>query len=374
MREHVDPVDPREDRGRPANRDDRRDDHDTPRRPADIPLHPELKIEERSVYGDDDLRSRHAEDLQSNRGRTTDPKGKERARGNTPEVRREAPGLHYQDAFVQKIVELSRDVAKITNRAAQDTAAFERDAERIKTCTELSSTLANISSSTNAIVTPALAAVIASHGKNHDRMEADFKRLGHLWEDLFQHFMNSIVQAIDSEVGIALDRFRHELSAQLPSYPPMPFSASPVEMHRSGDNIPMMRKRKIADADSMMVDRDFDMGNRNISGSEYHRASSYEDEQGAKRRRLHNDNSMNSSLDLSNPDVLAMVHEMTAKLRQQEETLAQLQEENERLKDRGNTPSSVHYNMRAPSYPPRTATEASSMPGSATSRAFSPQL
>lgn len=220
---------------------------------------------------------------------------------------------------------------RITNRAAQDTAAFERDAERIKTCTELSSTLANISSSTNAIVTPALAAVIASHGKNHDRMEADFKRLGHLWEDLFQHFMNSIVQAIDSEVGIALDRFRHELSAQLPSYPPMPFSASPVEMHRSGDNIPMMRKRKIADADSMMVDRDFDMGNRNISGSEYHRASSYEDEQGAKRRRLHNDNSMNSSLDLSNPDVLAMVHEMTAKLRQQEEALAQLQEENERV-------------------------------------------
>lgn len=281
---------------------------------------------------------------------------------------------------------------RITNRAAQDTAAFERDAERMKACTELSSTLSAISPSTNAIVTPALAAVIASHGKNHDRMEADFKRLGHIWEDLYQHFMNSIVQAIDSEVGIALDRFRHELSAQLPSYPPMPFSASPVEMHRSGDNIPGMRKRKVADADSMM-DGDFDMVNRNIGGSEYHRAPSYEDEQGAKRRRLHKDNSMNSSLDLSNPDVLAMVHEMTAKLRQQEEALAQLQEENERvsathhashgtslivhpfqLKDRGNTPSSVHYNMRAPSYPPRTATEASSMPGSATSRAFSPQL
>lgn len=92
-----------------------------------------------------------------------------------------------------------------------------------------------------------------------------------------------------------------------------------------------MRKRKMVDADPMMVDRDFEMVHRNTGGSEFRRAPSYEDEQGAKRRRLRNDNIMDSPLDVSNPEVLAMVKEMTAKLRQQEEVLAQLQEENDRV-------------------------------------------
>lgn len=218
---------------------------------------------------------------------------------------------------------------RVTNRAIRTTAAFDKDSERIRTCTDLSSTLSKISSSANAAVTPALAAAIASHGKNNERMEADFKRLGHIWEDIFQHFMNEIVHAIDSEVVLTLDRFRHELSAQMTSFTPLLHSPSPTNVRRINEGDLIVRKRKMDGAGAMLADRDGDMVNRNNGSPGTTHLPSRGEEQGSKRRRLAGDNSIASPIDAGNADVLAMVKEMTAKLRQQEAALAKLREEND---------------------------------------------
>ena len=158
-------------------------------------------------------------------------------------------------------------------------------------------------------------------------MEADFKRLGHIWEDIFQHFMNEIVHAIDSEVDFALNRFRHELSTQMAPFTPLPPSPSPTTRRSINEDDLMMRKRKM---DDVNVNRDGDMINRSISGSGFMHASSRE-EQMSKRRRLAGDHPMDPSIDTNNSDVFAMVKEMTAKLRSQETALAKLREENDRV-------------------------------------------
>lgn len=219
----------------------------------------------------------------------------------------------------------------MTNRAVQDSAALEKDSERLKTCTDLSSTLSKISSPNAAVVTPALAALTESHGKNQERVNADFRRLGHVWEDLFQTFMNEIVRSIDSEVELALERLKHEISDQLLAVRSRPFAESPTDMYRSGDEIPGLRKRKMADSDSMVEDRDIEYAHRNIGDPGHLRDGSRVEEQLAKRRRLQDDDLGDSSNDGFDPEMRALVKEMKAKLKEQEDALARLQEENYRV-------------------------------------------
>ncbi|THH11580.1 hypothetical protein EW146_g7984 [Bondarzewia mesenterica] len=232
--------------------------------------------------------------------------------------------------FVDKIVESFRAIAKLTNKAVQDTAAYDKEEEKLRTYSELSATLAKVSPSATSAVAPTLAAVTINHAKYRDTIQSDFRKLGHVWEDVFEHFVTGVVRAVDLELANTVNRWRKEIGPSVIHSDP----SSQVIDANGFDGLPSQvgqasRKRKSDGAHD---------GSMKAKSSRAVHSSAY------KRRRLSDlppkvdlpdglrQAGLNPVPDSFDPDVLRMLEEMKSRIDMQVEALEKLTEENTRLK------------------------------------------
>ena len=75
-----------------------------------------------------------------------------------------------------------------------------RENRRVDTLTDLSSTLAQVSTAATSSVAPALIDAVRNHALLKDRVEDDYHVLASLWEDLFDLFVKELWATMDKAV------------------------------------------------------------------------------------------------------------------------------------------------------------------------------
>ncbi|KAF9227945.1 hypothetical protein BS17DRAFT_774522 [Gyrodon lividus] len=101
-------------------------------------------------------------------------------------------------------------LATLCGEIVQDTCFLDREEDKLKAFTNLSSELSRAAPSTAIAVTPALAAVIASHAKIRERVEGHIRELESLWRTLLSVLEEDISKVIDSGLRKAIATLHRE--------------------------------------------------------------------------------------------------------------------------------------------------------------------
>lgn len=92
----------------------------------------------------------------------------------------------------------------------QETAAHEREGQKLQTYTEISTALSKISPSAANSVAPTLADIMLKHEQCKHRVEESYKALGGVWEQVFDVFVTEVVHSIDGGLQDAITTLRKE--------------------------------------------------------------------------------------------------------------------------------------------------------------------
>lgn len=92
----------------------------------------------------------------------------------------------------------------------QDSAAYDLEGQKLKSYTEISSALSEVSDSTPINMNPSLESLTQSHAQSKQRVENDFEDLGDIWEKVFDVFVSEIALAIDDGLAGALVKLTKE--------------------------------------------------------------------------------------------------------------------------------------------------------------------
>ena len=87
----------------------------------------------------------------------------------------------------------------------RDTAIQERDERKCRTYMDLSTTLAQTSSSAAKLLEPTLASLTESSTSAKDRVDRETKALGYLWEDIMDLFTTGISKTVSRQLEEALE-------------------------------------------------------------------------------------------------------------------------------------------------------------------------
>ncbi|KAF9653106.1 hypothetical protein BDM02DRAFT_2106505 [Thelephora ganbajun] len=118
----------------------------------------------------------------------------------------------------EAIVNLFRQLAETSSKIVQDSVEVDRENRRVDTLTDLSSTLAQVSTAATSSVAPALINAVRNHALLKDKVDDDYQVLVNLWEDLFDLFVKELWTVMDKAVrdGIAtLGQESDRLAGQL---------------------------------------------------------------------------------------------------------------------------------------------------------------
>ncbi|KAJ7452447.1 hypothetical protein B0H11DRAFT_292344 [Mycena galericulata] len=99
---------------------------------------------------------------------------------------------------------------RLSNQVVQETAAHEREGQKLQTYTEISSALSKISSASAASVAPTLADIMLKHEQCKHRVEESFRALGGVWEQVFDVFVTEVVHVIDARLQNAITAIKNE--------------------------------------------------------------------------------------------------------------------------------------------------------------------
>ncbi|KAG1853702.1 hypothetical protein DFJ58DRAFT_728097 [Suillus subalutaceus] len=114
--------------------------------------------------------------------------------------------------------EFSSRLAKLCSQLVQDSCQLDKEEDKLKAFTELSTELSKAAPSTAMAVTPALAAVITSHAKSKERVAARVRELDSLWESLLSNVVTTIVKTTDINLERAIALLHKETDAALQPY------------------------------------------------------------------------------------------------------------------------------------------------------------
>jgi hypothetical protein len=107
---------------------------------------------------------------------------------------------------------------RLCSQLVQDSCQLDKEEDKLKAFTELSSELSKAAPSTAMAVTPALAAVITSHAKSKERVAAGVRELDSLWESLLSNAVATIVKTTDINLERAIALLHKETDAALQSH------------------------------------------------------------------------------------------------------------------------------------------------------------
>ncbi|KAF5381007.1 hypothetical protein D9615_003934 [Tricholomella constricta] len=103
-----------------------------------------------------------------------------------------------------------RDPSRLSSEVAQDAETQARDDKKLKAYTELSSTLAKVSSTAAAAVMPTLADILLRHAQGKQRAEDNLNALSGVWNQAFELFATEISHVVDAELEGALKKIREQ--------------------------------------------------------------------------------------------------------------------------------------------------------------------
>ncbi|KAF9246539.1 hypothetical protein BU15DRAFT_58564 [Melanogaster broomeanus] len=101
-------------------------------------------------------------------------------------------------------------IAKLCGEVVQDTCFLDREEDKVKAFTNLSSELSTAAPSTAIALAPALAGVITSYTKTRERVEDHVGELESLWKTLFSTLEEDISKLIDSRQREAIAALHKE--------------------------------------------------------------------------------------------------------------------------------------------------------------------
>lgn len=110
------------------------------------------------------------------------------------------------------------ECTRTSSKIIQDSVDIDRENRRVDTLTDLSSTLAQVSTAATTSVAPALINAVRNHALLNDKVDGDYQVLANLWEDLFDLFVKELWAVMDKAVkdGITtLGRESDRLAGQL---------------------------------------------------------------------------------------------------------------------------------------------------------------
>jgi hypothetical protein len=107
---------------------------------------------------------------------------------------------------------------RLCSQLVQDSCQLDKEEDKLKAFTELSTELSKAAPSTAMAVTPALAAVITSHAKSKERVAARVRELDSLWESLLSNAVTTIVKTTDINLERAIALLHKETDTALQSY------------------------------------------------------------------------------------------------------------------------------------------------------------
>lgn len=215
--------------------------------------------------------------------------------------------------------EFSGRLAKLCSQLVQDSCQLDREEDKLKAFTELSTELSKAAPSTAMAVTPALAAVITSHAKSKERVAACVKELDSLWESLLSNVMTTIVKTTNINLERAITLLHREKDATLQSY------------FRSES--PLLLKRKAQDQSWRELDELLELKNTSV-GDDRENAAAAEYGSNAlsrspdlKRRRVESSTPTAVPVKEENVDYRGLLETMKSSLAMQARTLELLAKE-----------------------------------------------
>ncbi|KAJ7582735.1 hypothetical protein C8J56DRAFT_1098621 [Mycena floridula] len=110
----------------------------------------------------------------------------------------------------QQLLQLFHNLAKLSNQTFQDNATYETAEQRIKTYTDISSTLQKISASAGAAVGPTLNEMTIKKEQAKKRAQLNYAALEDVWEQIFEIFISEVADAIDRTLETALETMKDE--------------------------------------------------------------------------------------------------------------------------------------------------------------------
>ncbi|KAJ7273692.1 hypothetical protein B0H12DRAFT_1090642 [Mycena haematopus] len=127
--------------------------------------------------------------------------------------------LSDESKRTERLVSLFRSLARLSNQVVQDTAAQEREGQKLQTYTEISSTLSKISASAATSVAPTLADIMLKQEQSKHRVEENYKALGGVWEQVFDVFVTEVAHVIDSGLQNAITTLKKETKYAIKEVP-----------------------------------------------------------------------------------------------------------------------------------------------------------
>ncbi|KAG2111519.1 uncharacterized protein F5147DRAFT_771670 [Suillus discolor] len=116
---------------------------------------------------------------------------------------------------IDVISEFSSRLARLCSQLVQDSCQLDKEEDKLKAFTELSTELSKAAPSTAMAVTPALAAVITSHAKSKERVATRVRELDSLWESLLSNIVTTIVKTTDINLERAIALLHTETDVAL---------------------------------------------------------------------------------------------------------------------------------------------------------------
>jgi hypothetical protein len=89
---------------------------------------------------------------------------------------------------------------RTSSKIVQDSVSVDRENRRVDTLTDLSSTLAKVSTAATSSVAPALINAVRNHALLKDKVDDDYQLLANIWEDLFDLFVKELWVVVDKAV------------------------------------------------------------------------------------------------------------------------------------------------------------------------------
>ncbi|KAG1890973.1 hypothetical protein F4604DRAFT_384948 [Suillus subluteus] len=128
------------------------------------------------------------------------------------------PSFQSKDDKKRSISIVGEFSSRLANQLVQDSCQLDKEEDKLKAFTELSTELSKAAPSTAMAVTPALAAVITSHAKSKERVAARVRELDSLWESLLSNVVTTIVKTTDINLERAIALLHKETNAALQPY------------------------------------------------------------------------------------------------------------------------------------------------------------
>lgn len=230
---------------------------------------------------------------------------------------------------VQQVIELFRNLSRLSSQAIHDAEVQAREDKKLKAYTELSSTLAKVSTTAAAAVMPTLADILLRHAQGKQRAEDNLKAISGVWIEAFDTFVTEISHVVDAKVEDALKTIRGEVE----------LIHKPAQLHTS---TPMLKRQygEVLSSEHMATYSADDSRDPDLYDKDNDADAKWYSKRGQKRRRISSTSptpestkqSAVQSTVKSESNIQEILNQMKTKIDEQAQSLQKLTKENNELK------------------------------------------